>query len=92
MAELQRLHVRYRGVVQGVGFRATCRSLARGFAVSGFVRNLPDGSVELEAQGDRAEVDAFLAAIRRHWGDAIERADTATASVVAGEAEFVVRR
>lgn len=56
--------VTYQGHVQGVGFRATCRSISRGFGVSGYVRNLPDGGVELEAEGCRAEVEAFLSKIR----------------------------
>src|SRR5207245_6186322 len=45
-------HVYYSGQVQGVGFRYTAQQLAAGFAVSGFVRNLPNGDVELVAEGD----------------------------------------
>lgn len=55
----------YQGHVQGVGFRMTCRSLSKDFAVFGYVRNLPDGSVELEAEGSRVEVEAFLTRIRQ---------------------------
>ena len=54
----------YEGRVQGVGFRACVKREARGFEVTGWVRNLPDGRVELQACGDRAEVAAFLEAIR----------------------------
>ena len=43
--------VYYQGRVQGVGFRYAVRSLARRFAVDGFVRNLSDGRVELVAEG-----------------------------------------
>ena len=46
------------------GFRYTAKSLARGFEVAGYVRNLPDGRVELVAEGDTDELDAFLASIR----------------------------
>ena len=53
----------YEGRVQGVGFRFTVKQLARGYEVTGWVRNLPDGRVELQCSGERAEVDAFLAAI-----------------------------
>jgi acylphosphatase len=60
----ERRRILFSGRVQGVGFRATCRSVARGFAVSGFVRNLPDGRVELVSEGDPAEIDGFLAAIQ----------------------------
>lgn len=59
-----RRRVYFSGRVQGVGFRYTAQSLARGFEVAGFVRNLPDGRVELLAEGDRNELDAFLASIR----------------------------
>jgi acylphosphatase len=48
------------GRVQGVGFRFfTCR-LAESFRVTGGVKNLPDGSVEIVAEGEREEVEAFL--------------------------------
>jgi len=60
----QRLHVLYSGTVQGVGFRYTVQQLAAGFEVCGTVRNLLDGRVELVAEGERAELEAFLAAIR----------------------------
>ena len=59
-----RLHVFYSGRVQGVGFRATARSVAMGFEVTGVVRNLPDGRVELVAEGERGELEAFQRAIR----------------------------
>ncbi|MCF7729179.1 MAG: acylphosphatase [Chthoniobacterales bacterium] len=56
--------IRYEGRVQGVGFRATVLSLARGFDITGSVRNLMDGSVELIAQGDSKEIEEFLSSIR----------------------------
>ena len=54
----------YSGHVQGVGFRYTAKSVAAGFDISGTVRNLPDGRVELIAEGAREELEAFRAAIR----------------------------
>ncbi len=60
----QRLHIFYAGRVQGVGFRFTVKSLAHGFEVTGAVRNLPDGRVELTAEGARAELEAFRQAIQ----------------------------
>jgi acylphosphatase len=55
--------VYYSGRVQGVGFRYTAQRLAGGFAVAGYVRNLPSGEVELVAEGAPEEVDGFLAAV-----------------------------
>ena len=70
-----RRRVIYQGRVQGVGFRFTAARLAPGFSVSGTVRNRPDGSVELEVQGDRDQVRAFLTAIQAEFGPNIDRAD-----------------
>jgi acylphosphatase len=53
----------YSGHVQGVGFRYTAKTVAAGFEVNGTVRNLPDGRVELIAEGSREELEAFRAAI-----------------------------
>lgn len=89
---MERRRVRYTGRVQGVGFRATARSVASGFNVCGWVRNEPDGSVVLEAQGEPGEIDAMLAALRRSMGGFIR---TEVAQVVAagpGEPGFLVSR
>jgi acylphosphatase len=53
----------YSGRVQGVGFRFTAHRAAAGFKVTGYVRNLPDGRVELVAEGDHAEVQRFADAV-----------------------------
>ncbi len=60
---MERVTVFYSGRVQGVGFRATVRRIACGYDVTGRVRNLPDGRVELVAEGARAELKAFLEGI-----------------------------
>jgi acylphosphatase len=54
------LQVFYEGNVQGVGFRWSVRDAAKGFDVTGWVRNLPDGRVELQVTGKEDEVRAFL--------------------------------
>ena len=59
-----RLHVIYSGRVQGVGFRYTVKTVATGFEVTGIVRNLADGTVELMAEGSRDELEGFQEAIR----------------------------
>ena len=56
----ERREVLYAGHVQGVGFRYTVQRLARGYSVTGFVRNLSDGRVELVVEGESGEVDGFL--------------------------------
>lgn len=61
--DLQRLRVIYHGRVQGVGFRYTTDRIARGFAVTGTVRNQADGTVELIVAGESRDVREFLSAI-----------------------------
>jgi acylphosphatase len=54
-------HVFYSGNVQGVGFRFTTKQIATGFEVTGWVRNLPDGRVEMRVMAlDGEELDQFL--------------------------------
>jgi acylphosphatase len=57
------VRVQYCGRVQGVGFRYTVKRLAEGFPVSGHVRNLSNGGVELVAEGSGEDVDRFLQAV-----------------------------
>ncbi len=58
------MQILYKGNVQGVGFRYTVKAAARGYEVAGMVRNLPDGRVELVAEGEKTELDAFRQGIR----------------------------
>ena len=60
-----RVHVSFSGRVQGVGFRYTARALAQRYNVVGFVRNLADGRVELEAEGLPRQVRAYLEEVQR---------------------------
>lgn len=59
-----RMCILYSGRVQGVGFRYTVKTVATGFEVTGTVRNLTDGRVELTAEGSKDELLAFSQAIR----------------------------
>jgi acylphosphatase len=58
-----RRDVRFRGRVQGVGFRFTTREIAARFRVAGFVQNLADGQVLLSVEGEPGELDRFVTAI-----------------------------
>jgi acylphosphatase len=60
----ERRTVRFIGEVQGVGFRYTALRLAGGYDVAGYVRNLPDGSVEVVVEGDDQQIDLFLERLR----------------------------
>ncbi len=64
--------IRYAGEVQGVGFRYTAMRLAGGFDVAGYVKNLPDGQVELLVEGDSEQVQAYLQALKDRMGAYIQ--------------------
>ena len=63
-ASAKRMQIFFSGTVQGVGFRFTTERLARRFPVTGFVRNLDDGRVEIVAEGEEASLVGFLTAVR----------------------------
>ena len=68
----EQLNARFTGNVQGVGFRATCRQLANRHDLTGWVRNEPDSSVRLEAQGKEKDLNDFLNDLRQtHAGSGI---------------------
>jgi len=60
-------HIIFTGRVQGVGFRFTARGIASRCGLTGFVRNLPDGTVEMLAQGEPQDVDAAIAQIKQRF-------------------------
>ncbi len=66
-----RVDVLFSGRVQGVGFRYNVCEVAERFRVLGYVRNLPDGTVRLVAEGEKAELDAFIAAVGERMSDFI---------------------
>jgi len=70
----KRLSARIHGRVQGVGFRHFTTTRARGLDVTGWVRNEPDGSVRLEAEGDETALSSLLDAVRE--GPRAARVDT----------------
>ena len=62
-------HILYSGRVQGVGFRYTAHRAAIRNQLTGFVRNLPDGSVEIIAQGQTQDIDDFEQKLGRDMVD-----------------------
>ncbi len=68
-----RQRVIFQGRVQGVGFRARTRSIAARYEVTGWVRNEPDGTVMLEAQGPEDTLDTFLNDLRKKTSGLVER-------------------
>ncbi len=60
-------HILFSGQVQGVGFRYTAHRIARRYNLTGFVRNLPDGDVEMLAQGPEQDIDTCIAEIQDYF-------------------------
>lgn len=76
--EKVRRHFIFHGCVQGVGFRYTACYTARNYGISGWVRNLDDGSVEMEAEGRPIDIDSLIDSLENlKWGsvDCIESKD-----------------
>lgn len=87
----KRVRVLVSGRVQGVFFRAHTRTRARDLGLSGWVRNLPDGRVELIAEGDEAKVATLLAWVKRGPPAAQVEDVQAEWSAPRGEKDFHIR-
>ena len=83
--------VHYSGRVQGVGFRYTTLQVAKEFEVTGFVRNLPDGRVQLEAEGRPRDVADFIAAVEERMHGNIRKIERATARRAPQFAGFAIK-
>ena len=88
-----RARARVRGLVQGVYYRASTAETADRLGVAGWVRNCPDGSVELEAEGPPAAVEGLLAWCRTGpAGARVTGVDVEWVAVTGRETSFRVRR
>jgi len=75
MSEVHHESVYFTGRVQGVGFRYAALQVAKEFEVAGFVCNLPDGRVQLEAEGRAEEVAAFVTALEERMHGYIRKTE-----------------
>ena len=87
----KRLIARYRGRVQGVGFRATVLYHASGLDIHGFVRNEMDGSVLVDADGPKSELNELLDRIQSKPAGTIDDCDTTWADSLGREDGFSIR-
>ncbi|MDC0934668.1 acylphosphatase [Pirellulales bacterium] len=90
--KFKRHRVYYSGQVQGVGFRYTACTIARPLEVTGYVRNLSDGRVELVAEGPPREVERFLDQIARRQEGRIRDVETASEAATGEFDCFEIRR
>ena len=86
-----RKRIVFTGWVQGVGFRYRARRAADLLGVTGWVRNVYDGSVTMEIQGTEEQIDEVILAIGRGHYVRIENMDVEKIPVIPGEHEFRTR-
>lgn len=84
--------VLFSGRVQGVGFRWTTQNLAKAHPVTGYVRNLSDGRVELLVQGMEQDTESLLEDIQSHFADNISSVEKTDVDEPAEFADFSIRR
>jgi acylphosphatase len=88
---LSRRRLLYSGNVQGVGFRYRTVQVARRFPVTGFVRNLSGGQVELVVEGQSSELDRFLAFVQSEMNGYITNVQVETSPATGEFPNFEVR-
>jgi acylphosphatase len=89
---LKRVHLIISGVVQGVGFRYYSQREAKSLTLSGYVRNLDNGSVEIEAQGTERSIERFITWAKHGPRNAkVESFTENDIDIVEGEIHFEIR-
>ncbi len=91
-ATATRYTIRFTGRVQGVNFRWTTCQVAGGFAVTGWVRNEPDGSVRCVAEGEPRELDRFVATVQGAMAGLVKGTDVTRGSATGEFEGFEIRR
>ena len=88
---LNRRTAHFSGRVQGVGFRYTTRNIALRYDVHGYVRNLPDGRVELVMEGPDSEMEQVIEELRRKMNGFIRNVQTQTSPATGEFEHFSIR-
>lgn len=89
---MTRRTVYFSGHVQGVGFRFVTRQIASALTVNGYVRNLPDGRVQLVAEGEKPDLDQLLARIREKMQGYVETVIDETTAATGEFGVFEIRK
>jgi acylphosphatase len=88
---IHRRHCHYSGRVQGVGFRYTVQNLAMQYNVGGYIKNLPDGRVELILEGPDEEMELLLNDVGRKMGGYIHNVDQKVHQATGEFHQFAIR-
>jgi acylphosphatase len=91
MSEVFHATVFFSGRVQGVGFRYQAVQVAKEFEVSGWVINLPDGRVQLEAEGRAGEVRDYIAALQERMEGYIRKTEETSETRAPQFSGFIIR-
>ncbi len=91
MSDVHHESVCFSGRVQGVGFRYATLQVAKEFDVAGYVCNLPDGRVQLEAEGRAEDVAAFVAAVEERMHGYIRKTERSARRAAAQFSGFGIR-
>jgi acylphosphatase len=88
---MNRKTVHFSGNVQGVGFRYTTQHLATPFKVTGYVKNMPDGRVELVIEGDDDQLEGLMNAIQQRMGEYIRKSTVQVSAATGQFKDFTIR-
>jgi len=88
---MQRRTYHFSGHVQGVGFRYTTQNIAMQHNVNGYVKNLPDGRVELVLEGDEREMDDVVKDVSRRMSDFVRRVESQVAPATGEFQRFCIK-
>jgi acylphosphatase len=88
---MERRTYHFSGQVQGVGFRFTTHNIAQQHNVHGYVRNLPDGRVELVMEGDEREMDDVVHSVRQRMSGYVRNVEARAAPATGEFQRFCIK-